>query len=57
MDHSPRQQDEGAERSPDREIEPAEKPEKVKDRPDVSTVTPDDYPLDQRAGFHDGDRQ
>lgn len=57
MDHSPRQQDEGAEHSPDREIEPAEKPEKVKDRPNVSTVTPDDYPLDQRAGFHDGDRQ
>jgi hypothetical protein len=24
-------------------------PEKVEDRPDVSQVTPEDYPVDQRA--------
>lgn len=57
MDQSPRQQDDNAARSPDMDPAPPEKPEKVEDRPNVSEVTPADYPLDQRAGsFNEGGR-
>jgi hypothetical protein len=50
--------DDVAERSTDREPNPGQKPEKVEDRPNVSTVTPEDYPPDERAGVSGkGDRR
>lgn len=36
--------DRTGEHNPDRTPNPAQKQEKVEDRPNVSTVTPDDYP-------------
>jgi hypothetical protein len=34
---------------PHKQNESGQKPEKLKDRPSESTVTPEDYPEDQRA--------
>ncbi len=38
-----------AEHDSDRAANPAQKPEKVEDRPNVSTVSPEDYP--EKAGI------
>lgn len=38
---------------PHRQKEGSQKPEKVEDRPYVSTVKPEDYPEDQRAKFEE----
>jgi hypothetical protein len=41
--------DEASDEGDDRTLAPAQKQEKVEDRPNVSTVEPEDYPQKDRA--------